>query len=294
MKFNVGSIPTKLVAAFSFFPVFMSAGDSHAVPVYKSGHADIGADYQSATNSFDLFYRFGVDGRSESTPNTDIANSTIPSTGLVVRVPDPSVPRPAGSQWDFLGAAASQPIWFDPQVQEPGKPFLGFATDLLSTANWPSGLTWSLTAILSRPSGGEFSLWQTGFFGSPEVKFDTADGIDPTNDDNFAQSAGGHDHYNWGFTKPGVYQLELTATGTHASNGQASGSGVFTFYVTNAVPEPGGALLALIGMFGLPGFRRGRSRSTCKVEVPPNSDRDSSGFVYEQMILFDQTPVLSA
>jgi surface-anchored protein len=71
---------------------------------------------------------------------------------------------------------------------------------------------------------------------------------------------GGHDHFNWGFTKPGVYELELTFSGTHITDGLLSASGRFTFLVgdTTVVPEPGAWLLVLSGLapFGLGWLRR--------------------------------------
>jgi surface-anchored protein len=203
------------------------AGEAAATPIYKGGHADIGAHYSAMENSFDVYYRFGSD--CTTTDGTSIKNSEIASTDVVTRVPNPAFARPEGAVWDFVGVALDEPVWYIPQTQSSQRPFLGFATDSLLPPEWSGPLSWSLESIVSRPDGGEVSLWQSDFFGNPSVKFASADGIDDK--DAFPQGIGGHDHYNWGFSKPGVYQFEIGVTGTRIGHGVVHSATLFTFHV---------------------------------------------------------------
>jgi surface-anchored protein len=200
-----------------------------ATPVYSSGHADIGLEYDAAARRFRLFYNFGEGVESED--GTPIERTHQAPTAVATRVPDPAFPRPFEGSWDFLGANADEPIWYNPQTNEPSKPFFGFATEHLSPPKWSGPIRWSLTGLLEGPADGEFSLWQTDIFGSPLALFATSDGIDE--EDEFVQGVGGHDHFNWGFTQPGVYRVELSAEGTHVTDGLVTGAGIFTFLVGN-------------------------------------------------------------
>jgi surface-anchored protein len=202
-------------------------GAAAAEPIYRSGHADIGPTLVAGPNELALHYRFGSDAMT--TDGTSIKNSDFAPTAIVTRMPNPPFARPEGVAWDFTGAAESEPIWYAPQTQSSGRPFLGFATDDLEPAEWSGPVVWSLEAIVSAPLDGHVSLWQSDFFGNPSLKFASADGIDA--EDSFPQGAGGHDHFNWGFSRPGVYEIELAATANRIGLGPVSGSGVFTFLV---------------------------------------------------------------
>ena len=90
--------------------------------------------------------------------------------------------------------------------------------------------------MVAAPAGGQFSLWQTDLFGEPLRLWDTQDG-DFAND-IFDLVVGGHDHATFGFTMPGVYQFELTATGQHLTDGFVMGSGIYTFLVGDATAAP--------------------------------------------------------
>jgi surface-anchored protein len=220
-----------------------------AVPVYHAGHADIGVDYISEPPRFDLKIRF--DGNSEFEDGSTFSFQRVPPESVAIRAPDPPIIREnhlgdpedpdddydnSGPEWDFLGAPVGEPVWFMPQTNDPAKPFFGFATDSLNTSEWSGLLTWSLEAVLSAPAGGEVSLWQTGFFGNPTTNYASFDGID-SQEDSFTQPIGGHDHYNWGFSKPGVYQVQLSASATRSSVGTIHGSGVFNFLVGDNAGE---------------------------------------------------------
>jgi surface-anchored protein len=213
-----------------------------AVPVYYAGHSDIGVDYLTSPPRFDLKIRF--DGNSQFEDGSVFSFQRVAPDSVAIRAPDPPILRErkvdeqtmevlydlTGPEWDFLGVELDKPLWFMPQTNDPARPFFGFATDNLNIPHWSGPMRWSLKAIVSAPAGGNVSLWQTGFGGDPTPKYASYDGIDAA-DDSFTQSIGGHDHYNWGFSKPGVYKVQLGATATRIGVGTVHGSAVFTFLV---------------------------------------------------------------
>jgi len=226
---------------------FAGGQAAFAQTTYTAGHADIGVEY-GGPGDLSIFYRFGVDAQPASLANPLV---TVDPADIVVQVIDVSVPRPAGTEWDFLGNSAGDPLWFLPQGQDPAKPFLGFSTESLVGGDWAGGvMTYTLLNVVSSPAGSDFSLWQTGGFGEPLVRWSTDDSILA-----FDLGIGTHAHYNWGFTKQGTYQLAFQVSGTHDIDGFQSVSDVFTFQV---VPEPSTWVLATAGLLaaGFAGRRR--------------------------------------
>lgn len=236
-----------LTAVFSLLsPV---ATTTAAVPVYYAGHSDIGVDYLTGPPRLELKIRF--DGNSQFEDGSIHSFQRVAPESVAIRVPDPPILRErkideetmevlydlTGPEWDFLGVELDEPLWFMPQTNDPMKPFFGFATDTLNIPHWSGPMTWSLEAIVSAPAGGNVSLWQTGFGGDPTPKYASYDDID-AEDDSFTQGIGGHDHFNWGFSKPGVYKVHLGATATHVGVGTVHGSAVFTFLVGDDAGQP--------------------------------------------------------
>lgn len=262
------------VLAAGFAVVWSIAAEPvRAAIVYSSGHADIGVLFESG--ELELHYHFDTSTNKEALGGGEVPlvppGTTDPEAfefspdGIFVRIPDPPVERPAGSEWDFTGASSGGDLWLASQVNEIGKPFLGLASEDLTISDWAGQISWALTAVTA-PLGGEFALWQTGIFGDPTRRWDTQDGS--FFNDEFELSVGGHNHFNWGFTAPGVYELELTATGTHNTFGTVSDTETFTFLVGDstqvpaAVPEPGSMLLLCLGGAGMIGGRLWRRRKT--------------------------------
>ena len=229
---------------------------AHSAPIYAEGHADIGVNYITEGGPhFTLRSRFDSNVLTENAANpTEITNQVFPAEAVAIRVRDENPPMLrqrkvdeesmevlydlTGPEWDFLGVAQGEPVWTLPQTSEVGKPFFGFATDNLTPSQWSGPISFTLEEVVAGPVGGHVSMWQNDFFGQPTVKFASSDGInivlggvDDGSDDDFTQNIGGHDHYNWGFSKPGVYQLRLGAYGNRIGVGQVHGTGVFTFLV---------------------------------------------------------------
>jgi surface-anchored protein len=228
--------------------------------LYTEGHGDIGVGYEDG--QLHLHYHFGnnavVGGKSfsgEKEPDE-----------VITAVPGPSVDRPVGAEWAPLGNQAGDPLWYLPQNSgDETKPFLGIATEDLDPGDW-SDITWSVTGWLPPEINGHFSLWQRGpgLDDPPVFLAATADGLGIGDADSWTQGPGAHDHMNYGFTEEGIYQVELTAMGTHTTDGLKTASGVFTFGVGSAaaVPEPSTlTLLAVAGVFAAVPLARRRWRN---------------------------------
>jgi len=141
---------------------------------------------------------------------------------LIVAGTPARLTRPVGTAFDFLGAAAGEPVWVLPQSQQPHVPYPGIGAEDTSATTFAKHLetdprlgteaAWirvSLVAVRG-PAGGHFSLYQSTATG-PKVWMASADGV--TAQDAAWIVPGGHTHYNWAFTRPGNYQIDIVASG---------------------------------------------------------------------------------
>jgi len=236
------------------------AGTSSAA-LFTSGHADvfaIGYVDEDSPGTFELEPHVHAEGAVID--GSPVADAEFEPGEITVVVPQSTFDfvstnggRPAGAAWDPIGVGAGAGYWFLPQSNSGpagaatlGAPFAGVGTEELTPGDWSSPITIALDAV-SGP--GEFSMWLDGF--SPSFVFAAADGIDGS--DAFSVAAGGHEHYNWGFTAPGVYDVTVTVSGTHALDGFKEASATYQFQV---VPEPSTAMLGLVAGVALLRRRR--------------------------------------
>lgn len=203
--------------------------------------------------------------------------------------------RPASSQWDFLGVNAGEPIHIFPQGPFDDRIYLGFGSDdgsipagtfasyyeadprVNNTAAWTKislvDMRFTPDPTDTATNAANFSLWQTGgALGGPSsglsVWMSTADGIDAT--DATWLFAGGHSHFNWGFSRIGYYQIDLRFSG-YLNDGQMTltESPVYTFhfgveYLPEAIPEPGALVLLSSGCTAFLTLRRRSRRSVTR------------------------------
>ena len=138
---------------------------------------------------------------------------------------------PEDIAYTFLGNAGDT-VYVFPQEEQEGVLYVGIAGDEIESGLF-EGEAVSLHLVSVR-GPGNVSLYATDAFGSPQVFFNSGDGIDEQ--DVFPVTVGGHSHQNWAFTAPGVYQVDVQASGTLGGASEAIQSEVatFTFHIVGA------------------------------------------------------------
>ena len=143
--------------------------------------------------------------------------------------------RPGSPQFDFTGTPAGSPLWVLPKNQQTGVLYLSVGTEELTPADFASGLEFSLVSVTGSaggPAPGIFSVWNVDTFAVVSPLMSTASGSPTPN--AFTVPAGAHTHFNYGFTSPGLYNVEFAVTATLAAalgGGPVSGSATYSFGV---------------------------------------------------------------
>lgn len=123
--------------------------------------------------------------------------------------------------FEFIGAQPGEPFWILPQNAGSGALPLGIAVEQADSGRlclWNPGdsrgadtedLWFELRLLDVRgPADANFAMWQADALRPPVVFASThEDGI--TAEDVFYISDGSHVHMNWGFTKPGLYEVDF-------------------------------------------------------------------------------------
>ena len=213
---------------------------SAATVEYSAGHGDIGLAFEAG--ELELHYHFGNGAILDGVPlvgeieyDPDEAHVRLSDDTRIITTGDVS----------FLGTTAGDPVWRLPQSNTSGLPFLGIASEELDPMIFSNA-----TIQMSSFSGpGEFALWQVGGLGGTDVIWQSNDGINPS--DVLNLGIGVHDHFNYGFTEEGIYDVGLTAEAQLDAGGSVTDVGVFRFVVgsATAIPEPSSfAALLMSGM----------------------------------------------
>lgn len=250
MKISTLSILTLLAC------LCLSSADA-AVVEYAAGHGDIGLAFENG--ELELHYHFGDGAVLDGAPL--VGDLEVDPADAYVRVGD-NANVPILDALMFLRPSPNDPVWVLPQsgtnADAAGLPFLGIATEELQSTDFSSA-TISLTDF-SGP--GQFALWQGSGANSDDVKWQTSNGLnDPLNPDDLTLGIGSHDHFQYGFTAEGVYDLELTAVANRVGGGSVTDVGTFRFVVgtATAVPEPGSLAALAIGSGAIALMRRRRN-----------------------------------
>ncbi|OHB59547.1 MAG: hypothetical protein A2167_04205 [Planctomycetes bacterium RBG_13_46_10] len=123
--------------------------------------------------------------------------------------------------FEFIGAKPGETFWVLPQSEGSGALPLGLCAeeaDISRLCDWdPNDYRGANTAdrwfevkaiAVIGPADANFSMWQADAIHPPVVFVSTAEG-GINQDDVFYISAGSHSHLNWGFTKPGLYEIDF-------------------------------------------------------------------------------------
>lgn len=220
---------------------------------YTGGHGDVGVGLEGSELHLHahLHENAIVDGNPLPTDEEYEADS------LVIVVPQIAA-EVFGSTRPEAGVEAGETLWILPESDPLSIdiPFLGIGSEELTSADWTTSIVLSLDSVTSPSGSGTFSLWQNDL-GNLEFFFSSADASLTENGDNtVVMSAGDHLHFNWGFTEPGEWLIEMTASGTHNTLGTLSSTETFTFSV---IPEPASASLLIAAAGILITLRRKQS-----------------------------------
>lgn len=183
------------------------------VGTFATGDVDIDVTYEQSAGELHL----GI--HQEST------DTEFESDHVALKVNARSWARvPNDSAFEFLGELNSK-VLILPQSEIDGLLFLGVAGGGIPAGTFENDNV-SLNLVgLTGP--GQLAVYETDTFGSPTAFFQSANGIDQT--DSFPVLSGGHRHANWAFTKPGVYRIDLQASGIRSVDQQLVQSEVATF-----------------------------------------------------------------
>lgn len=173
----------------------------------------------------DLDYDYNAGGRFDMLANVGGSPALIDSIHFYANANTRFTAASIPANFAFLGATANQPFWVLPQNQISGRLYLGLNSDQIDTAARNELSTWNpgdsrnnantpdkyveLRLVDVRgPDGGHFSLYQTGAGGSVTVYMSSFDN-DITDADAIFLRTFGHQHFNWAFTQPGLYEIDV-------------------------------------------------------------------------------------
>lgn len=130
-------------------------------------------------------------------------------------------------------------------------PYLGIGTEELELGDWAGDtVTITITSVTQLGGGtGDLRIWSVDGVGTIVDRYNSSTGTT-----SFDVPVASDNHFNWGFTEEGEYDVAFQVSGTHLVDGAQVGSDTFSFAV---VPEPSTALLTALG--GLLLARRRRS-----------------------------------
>lgn len=235
-----------IAAALLLLPVNLVSASYTAVLDHQ--HVDIGMAYED--DAWDLHVH-------DETNDTEYQ----PGEALLYAGGNTKANRPASSAFDFIGVGAGQPYWRLPTAHAPGVLFLGVGAEEVETGVFADWLVNDPRLNLNGPyielrlidvrGPGDFSVWSSTDDG-PVVWMSTFDG-GITSDDLLYQLAGGHSHFNYGFTAAGLYEVDLQATaylGPGQTNPVTSDVATYHFGI-ETVPEPSSWLLMCCGGLSL-------------------------------------------
>ena len=252
------------LGAFALIP----ASRAHAQTSLFNEHVDIGAAYDPVTG-WDLHIH----------DETNLAEYA-PGDALLHVLPAAAAARPAGSAFDFIGVGAGQTYYRLPDTQNPALIFLGLGAEEADPnhfASWDtldtrvasafgtqtgkyvkfSVLNVTHTNFDATPGSGVFSAWIND--GSGPINFiSSADGVSAA--DSAYVLAEGHQHYNWGFSAPGTYEVTFQVSSQFSAGGSSNANDTATYTYVVAAPEPGSFVFALLGLPALGLIARRRKK----------------------------------
>ncbi|MDR2380981.1 MAG: choice-of-anchor M domain-containing protein, partial [Bifidobacteriaceae bacterium] len=169
--------------------------------ILNAGHVDIASQIENGSLVSSI----------KDTTESIVPQYLRPRDVVLQLLPESRSVIPEGDDFAFLGAAGNS-VWQLSETQQQGLLWPGWSTEEIPIESTQAGVLWRLDAI-SGP--GEFSLYEFGAFGKPEVLLNTRDGI--TASDSFEIPKQTHAHGTWAFSAEGTYCLAFERSATLAS-----------------------------------------------------------------------------
>ncbi len=211
-----------------------------AQALWTGGHGDIGVGYENEGSGFELHPHWHIEGGTvDGIPRVDEEFDAADLNLVVPNIANTLVTRNADPSWNPIGVGAGETFWRLSTVSQAGVPYLGWATEELVVTDWDGEITFAL-AGLTGP--GDISVY---YFPDGDLTFLWASFGGITGADAFSLAPGVHAHFNVAFSTPGLYEVGITVSGTHITDGFQTATQTFGF---NVIPEPSSMLLlALLG-----------------------------------------------
>jgi surface-anchored protein len=182
--------------------------------LYTQGHGDLFIDYDAHGLSWGIRSSFGNEGPEMV---VDPARVCLVVPGASYELAQSAGGAPDAAEWVFLGLDPGDPFWLLPQAAREGMPWFGASTeDVPPNVYVGNKLTFELESIES-PTGAHVSAWSSNTFGEPSVIFSTA-----TARAEHDFSVGAHVHFNWAFTRAGLYKIAIVIRGLRDGEEEAS------------------------------------------------------------------------
>jgi surface-anchored protein len=242
-----------------FLLALANVAEAVTLKVATAGHCHAGAAYEAEEEGAQrgLHLHFAsegatIDGVVEGGPGYEVEFHPAEIEILLPATTRKWAPTgPAYTGWEALGVPAGGAFYRLSQsptdCNAEGTVFFGLATEEIEAGVFEDDLlTFSLNGVPVSPPGGVVSVYRppTVTGGLPTFYMTSVNGVFPNG--GLPMDAGTHGHYNFAFSKPGLYQVEYTVSGRLVEGGATvSDSAAFNFHV---VPEPG--TLALLGGLG--------------------------------------------
>jgi len=220
--------------------------------VYTSGHGDIGIEYTPGETEFEPHWHLDAGAIVDGAP-LPFGGEEYEPDAVIARLGTRTTA--SGGIATALGVDSGTAVWRTGSSAYP--PNLGFALEEVGMPeDW---LDEVITLTLTSVSGpGAVAVSQTIISVGTFVWFSSDIGA-TVMDNQWDFGVGGHQHLDWYFTLPGMYEFEFSWSGVYIGGEtpiNVSGEGVFGVQV---VPEPGTWALLGGGVIVM-GFLRRRLR----------------------------------
>ncbi len=213
-------LPTQ--TAFAFLIAIQTAWGATKPLILDSGHNPIEVLYEN--DEWTFFIDGSETGQGHLAPEETVYHLTD-ATQLTI---------PTNPNFAFLGETGA-PVWIAPHIERTGVLLLGVSGERIAPNLFRNDRL--NLRLVSVDGPGFFTIYGIDSSGSVELYQNSGDGINEQ--DALPFGIGGHDHQNWTFSSPGLYEVTFQAEGTLQSGEQVtSPEATFRFAVGDVSPVP--------------------------------------------------------